>query len=650
MSESRRVGQLHVPTGTHQSPRGGLIRLRSSRPRLFGAIFAAVAWTGGCSLVFRADPAQCSKDSDCTAKGAAFADMVCEQSTCVTRRIADGGTGGHVAEAGSGGNGNGGGGGGGRASDGSAGGVPYPDGVGGEAQVPSGDASPDVSNDSGPTLPACSSNADCTPASITHSEVACDTASGTCLQLTTDECPFVIGDYSGKVAAPIYLGAFATMPPTSPQSHPSYLNFKLAIDEFDQQGVPGWDAKRQTVGLRMPVAVVCNVEADVPAAMAHLTSDLQIPGVVAIFDTLTLKSTFLNDPSGAFFVNAFSANSTLTTMATGGRLWHLLGQPSDHAPAYQAFMPRVESYVRTLKGMPAATPLRVAAVIGNATDTTDLSEAVFNILRWNDSKSVEQNRQAGYFKSVSIESVLNGADPAQVDVDAAVEDLLAFQPHIVLSFGSFEFGKLLQVYEIRNSGGLTPFYLLGPYNMGSDGIRTWIGAGVSATTDAKRARLAGIGTASTTETRVLTAYTNRFLAKYSSGESALGQENYYDAMYFAVYSLVGGGAYPKPKGSNLAEGMTRLLSGNIYDMGPSNMGAIFGALTSTGTIRLYGTLGPPDFSRVTGSRVGEGSIYCLNAAGDSGLASYAYDVLRLASATDGGAPSLTGNFSCYSGM
>ncbi|MDP9149859.1 MAG: hypothetical protein M3O36_07985 [Myxococcota bacterium] len=575
-----------------------------------GALLSAIA-LGGCSLLFHADADQCTSTAQCSARGSAFANHVCQAGTCVA------------------------------------------------AVTPVREAGVDASDDSGRVEEAapppdaagsgCKVAADCTAASASHSEVACDIDSHSCVQLTTDECPLVVGDYSGATWPPVFIGAFATLPPGGIQSHPSYLNYRLAIEEFTfASGIP----VGPSTGQRMPVAVVCNVDANVDTVMGHLVTDVHVPAVVAPLDSARLKTMFIKDaqPNKVFVINPYGADSTLTSLPTDQLLWHMLGQPSDNAAAYGAVFSRLEAYVRSSQSLAPSTPIRLATVTANATVTQDLAAAVLPLLRWN-GQTVDQNQAAGSYQNVVIDSTLNGTPLAQIKIDSAVSALAAFKPNLVLSFAATEFVIVVQTLETPTSSNPTPpkpFYLVGPYNMASTGLLNWINSGGTSATEAKRTRVAGVGVAAATDKTVLHQYENRFIGRFNDPAS-LGQENFYDAMYFAVDSLVASGRVANRTGANVAQGMLRLLSGSPYNMGPSDMGSIFGALGApTGTIRLLGALGPPDFTLATGARVGQGSIYCVARNPDLNTA-YAYDVLTLA-ATDGGGPALGGTFSCYSGF
>jgi hypothetical protein len=89
--------------------------------------------------------------------------------------------------------------------------------------------------------------------------------------------------------------------------------------------------------------------------------------------------------------------------------------------------------------------------------------------------------------------------------------------------------------------------------------------------------------------------------------------------------------------------MNRLLSGPAYDVGPEGMpNAMSTLVPASGAIQLNGTLGPPDWNTINGTRRSYGSVWCIDSAG-----SYRSDVLRYepndAAPTQAG---LSGTFPC----
>jgi hypothetical protein len=589
--------------------------MRRSRWLLGVGVFAtSAALCGGCSILFRADADQCSTSSDCTARGATFAGYTCAGGTCV---------------------------------------------------APVATVTPEGGVDADP---GCTSNGDCHPSPTAqaqnHLEVACDVDTHACLQLTSNECPYVIGDYTGTTAPPIFLGAFATFPASGPTSHPSYLNYAFALNEFDvtSSGVPAGLG----TGRRMPVAVACNDGLDTAGlgtAMTHLINDVHVPSIVAALPSAALSQVFSTYASEAksdiFVINPFSWDSNLTSLTTSGLLWSMLGQPGDVAPAYTAFLPALETYVRTspLWTLGSTAPMRIATVTANATDLNDLASAVEPVLVWNGGKSTTADT-SNYLSVVLSDSTLNGTPVANIDVgdstSGAEGQILQFQPQVIVSFASEEFFALMSKLEIDWPSGPLPFYLVGSYNMGSTTLQTDLQTNRATLPQ----RVAGIGVASSSNSQVLNQYNQDFLS-YLNGPTSqqdLGQENYYDAMYFAVYSLVAAGRNVSPiTGSDIAQGMLDLISPTAapYDVGPSDQGNIFTALGQRSQISLVGTLGPPDFDVFNGARVGQGDVYCLQ-QDDGGVYDYEYDVLRLTNPDGGPGPdggsALQGTFPCYSGI
>jgi hypothetical protein len=580
-----------------------------------GALATAGALTSGCSLIFHADASQCSTDGDCQARGGLSQKWVCQQGTCQT--------------------------------------------------VDAG----------GPDAGGCMTNADCGNSGV-GAAVACDVSTHQCLTLTSPECQYIINQdgLASTSAPPIFVGAFIVVPPNAPQSHPSYINFNLALQEFTSTaaGIPAGPG----TGHRTPVAVACDVgqtSDGITRAITHLVNDVHVPIIVSALATGQLAAQFnqinAQGMPPVFFMNAFDANSVLTppVLTTNGLLWSMLGQPGDVAPAYEGFFPLLEAHIRNAMpwSLGPTAPMKVAFVTSAATDLTDMQQAVETSVSWNGMTKV-QNDLAGNSQEFAIsDSTLNGTDPAKVpNLQNVADAIVTFQPHVIVSFSSEEFSILQQYIEYTwNSAAPLPFYLLGPYNQASSFITTNVaqfnntsGGGFRTL----RQRIAGVGVASTddpTALQVLSSYKSRYIQFAKQSNPDTNEENYYDAMYYAIYSLVAAGRISGITGNDVAQGMRNLIvpSSTHYSVGPGDMGNVFGALQSTSAY-LTGTLGPPTFRTATGARVGAGSVYCINAANDAGTYTYADDVLRVSPSFDpdaGVAPdasALTGTFPCYPGI
>jgi hypothetical protein len=579
--------------------------------RTWAAIAAVAGLAGGCSVLFHADATQCHTDGDCRARGGVFVSanyVQCRAGTCYQPEDAGAGESEAGAEAGG---------------------------------------------------PPCNTFSDCPTPTGNHSEVTCNPDSHTCVQLTTDQCPVVLGDYQySKNVAPVVIGAFSILPSTGGDltSNPCTRNYLLAIDEFTSggSGIPAGPGGK----LRMPVVVVCNITSSaVDLSMHHLTGDLNVPAVISALDSADLRVLFSNYGYGTsanvFVVNTFGADSTLTSLPRGQQFWHMLGLPGDTAPAYEPLLSRVEGYVRNNGpwNLGSGGTLKVSTVTANATVLNDLALAVSPTLSWNNGHDQAISGDTAFDAETIPDSVLNGA--TMPNISSAAAGILAFQPHVVVSFASDEFVTLLQTVELQWPSSVPrPVWILSSYNFEYQPLLSWINFDST-----KLDRVVGVNFASTTETQVLSQYDSDFLA--ANPGLPTDYNNCYDATYFAVDSLVAASPLTtRPfTGDLLGQGMLRLIApaATPYDMGPTGVNGVSSALsgTSSASIKLVGTLGDPQFNTNTGARVGQGDVYCiqLNPPADGGTLTMTYepDALRLVVPADGGTSTLSGT-PCFSGL
>lgn len=616
----------------------------------------AAASSGGCSVLFHADADQCSRDTDCIARGAPFGQYsTCQQGTCVFS--------------------------------------------GSSSSASSTSSSTSTSSSSAGPAP-CKKNSDCPGAETApcQSQIACNVDTGQCLQLTAPpECSYIIGDYCGKdepTYPPIFIGAFAVIQNGDPSGDQSYQNYALAVSEFSAASyAPGVPAGSGTFNSRTPVVVVCDVNGDLNAGMQHLIGDLGVSTIVAPIEPLSkLGSIFqqydLPGPNpfdggpgytGTFMINPLGADSYLTTppFKTDGLLWHMLGAPTDMVPAYGAFMPLVERYVRHNApwNLGDTAPMKVATVAAPNELLSDLANGVNPVLTWNGGETIQSIEDAGvdaggadagscpcqsgsnYCALTLSDSTLNGTPYTSINYTQIAQCLLQYQPQVVISYASTEFDYVVQYVEQINPN-LQPFYLLSPYNGADQPLVTYVTSSPPLSAG-RSARLAGIEFADPTDLTVFNAYQTRFENMPGSiGVGGTAGSNFYDAMYFAIYSLAAAGRTTTITASEIAGGMSTLIGQTpmypAVDMGPGmSMNTVFSDITQGDTISLVGTLGPPNFNQVTGARISQGDVYCLGPADAGANANYQYDVLRLANpdggpAADGGA--LTGTFTCYPGI
>lgn len=579
--------------------------------------FVGATALAGCNLFLNLDTSQCTKTSDCAALGPTFAGMECRAGSCIAplSSVATNlGTGGSASNDGVGG---------GSIGDGSVGG-----GSIGGSSVGGGTS----------TAPAgCTSNADCVATNLGE-PYACLTPGKDCVPLKTEACPLVFGDYKHENA--VYFGAFLNVPANAPLSQMSALNVRLAIDEFNGSvgGLPGGPLGK----LRPLVAVVCrNDETLIEDGAAHLIGDLGMPAILSHLSSEDNKRFFVDHAidSQILVMNPGFADNTLTSLSTNGLFWHMIGDIRDVAPPYVPLLARIETYLAQ------SEPLRVAMLVSKRYAEESIADSITPNLKFN-GKSVTDN--GSNFFSASVTAL---ADDPSADYAPVISSLLAFRPHVVIALTREEFvSKILPAVEGGWSSAaaeqVRPFYALPNSLSGNLDLLNFVGLdSAKSTSEAKRTRFVGVAAASAEDLTLYNQFMVRFRTANSYFENPGGFENFYDAVYMLANAMFAAGSVPKLTGPDIARGMQRVIAGNVtIDVEPMSIADGFSALATGGNIRLNGTMGPADFDPGTGSRRGNGSVYCIQRS--SSQLSFAYDVLRYDKVTQ----TLSGTFPCFSGF
>lgn len=536
-------------------PRSRFVPGRSFDRTFVVASLLGLAYASGCSLLYDLGTSQCETDTDCRLKGGAFKDTVCEANLCVSP---DSGTGGQ--------------------------------GQGGE----------------GPS--ECATNAECIDKNF-GSPYICRL--GSCVALTqTPECPVVLGagqDLKNlRSGDPIVIGAYSYVDPLAPRLSVPTLNYELAIDEFNEGtrgGLPGGAGGK----LRPIVAVVCSGTnaPELEVSSEHLYENLRVVASIASLHTSDLVATFSAQKAsrGAFFMSPLEADSTLTSLEDDGLLWHLLASGPDLARAFPPLLAQTERYLDRSK------KLKVAMIEARTPFLSDMANALYSSLKWND-KTAVQNEREGLFLRLRTESSIETASP---DTSEALLELLEFEPDVIVAVSSSEFVSLMLDYEAQRDGSKEPpFYLLSPYLFGRHDVKETVsGLGL-------REHTLGVNFAAAEDSTLYDAYLSRLMRANKAVDFDLsGSENFYDAAYYTLYSIAAASAGPLT-GARVAQGMQRLFGGErSYEIGPSDVGELVALLRKEPETRvnLSGTMGPANFDAETGARRGQPSVFCIDSSG-----------------------------------
>jgi hypothetical protein len=541
------------------------------RLELLGGLLISAGLFSACSLVYDLSADQCEVKADCDALGGEFRGRECRAGVC----IVTGATGG-----------NGGGGG----------------------------------MDAG----GCKSTKECQDDPTVFADSAC--IDGECIALANIDaaCPLVVPsdpqqlkEVLSKPGEPIIFGAFGVI---SQGLHSEITrNYDLAFTEFNDttEGLPGPNGRR---GL---VAVICETPLDddrvvarakLDGSMDHLVQTLKVPGIVPTLFADDLQYAFerelQRDASNApFFLSAFESDSTLVNLpADNGLLWHILPTGEEVALAYKPLLTRV------LDSLALAEPARVALVTTqDIRATSDMRTTVVSP----ESGIVFNGGTVDDNDSTTFQEFLIRTTDSAGDLAPDVTALLEFKPHVIIALGANEFvtGILTPLESQWNAAtemAPRPFYLFSPYQVNISVFASKLQV------NQLRQRTAGVNSAKSKDLRLYNTYVAKFKAAYASDmfDSYDDLENFYDPAYYMIYSAAAvTGNTPGLKGADLVRGMNKITdmsSSQVFGVGTEDISKVLNAL-GLGSIRLDGTLGPPNFDD-NGGRKTPGSVWCVDSS------------------------------------
>jgi hypothetical protein len=190
---------------------------------------------------------------------------------------------------------------------------------------------------------------------------------------------------------------------------------------------------------------------------------------------------------------------------------------------------------------------------------------------------------------------------------------------------------------------LRPYYVASHLLYNTPGLRT-VAQNISNTTPPLERRLVGVnyalapGHANDLYNSYMSRMANHYRPQAPGDVTVDGTENHYDGAYSLLYAVTVANAWTPPgdwHGEQILAGLSgRVLttrSGSIsVDIGINALGGAVGNLSSNSQYRmsLYGTMGPPTFDPLSGTRDSDTSAWCIERKTTPSLAwNYAPDGL-----------------------
>jgi ABC-type branched-subunit amino acid transport system substrate-binding protein len=525
---------------------------------------AAAVWVAACSVLVDTTADQCSKDADCTSKGAAFAGMVCSaQGVCAKPAGAAGASG--------------------------AGGAA---GSAGAAGAEGG----------------CTTNLECVT-KLGDNQI-CRKTDHVCVSLLSEDCIRVVGDYKNDDA--FFVGSVAPTVGSDQSTGLAIQNsIELALNDFlsSSNGLP----PAKPGGASRPIVLVgCNDNSDSDIAVRaaqHLVGDLGVPAIIgAAFSGITIKmATTVTIPGGTLVISPSATSTAITDLADNGLVWRT--SPSDviQSDALVKFMPQLEAEVRSLAGLAADAKMKVAMLNKGDSYGKGLSDSLITDLSFNGLPALEN---ADNFVSFNYG---NPDDPKSdpTKYPDALTKIFQLKPHLIMVFGTNEgvteiFQKVEEGWATEAGASYRPFYI---FSDGGEVTDLWEYLRAKDADDSMRKRV--IGTVPGTNNANYKIFRNLYNSKISDGTTPdiFGTAGAYDAMYLLAFAA--STASEGITGASLAQGLGRLVPpGATIKAVSGQINPGFTALQSGQNIDFEGASGQLNFDVKTGEASSDIQFWC----------------------------------------
>jgi len=198
------------------------------------------------------------------------------------------------------------------------------------------------------TEKASASTAIDTPGSAADGKVAavCVKPEGRCVQLLTEDCDAIAGDYLDDRA--IILGSlFSTKGGQAATNLPRQQAAALAIEQMNAVGgVPSGDTSANG---RPLVLVSCDESTNLIRAAKHLVLDLKVPAIIGpntSQDTLEV-STKVTVPAGTVVITPTAVASSITALTDNDLTWLMVPSDVQRAPLMISQLGELEQRLKT---------------------------------------------------------------------------------------------------------------------------------------------------------------------------------------------------------------------------------------------------------------------------------------------------------------
>jgi ABC-type branched-subunit amino acid transport system substrate-binding protein len=392
--------------------------------------------------------------------------------------------------------------------------------------------------------PDCTTNLECTtrltadgsdtvPAVCVHDPVA------RCVQLTSEDCTTVTGDYTDDKS--IVIGSLmATTGAQAATNLPRQQAAIMAVEEINATNASGGVLQSAAPGDARPLVMVsCDEVANLPRVATHLIAELALPAIVGptlsqdVLD-VTSGNAAIGLPSsaqaGTALLSPTAVASAIATIPDNGLSFMMVPSDIQRVPLMKTRINAVEALVKTQRSV-STVKLGIyyrSDALGQGT-RDGLTTLTINDSSLANEINLGKAREDSY-------------DPVSTDNSALVASYVAFQPDIVVVVGTAEAIK----YFVVPLEAAWPSAQPRPYYVGIDSVKTPDLITAVTGNEDLRMRWSGTGVTPTSESSAVfsafqIAYGQRWRdttgAPQPATQSGMGPA--YDAVFTIALSLVG---------------------------------------------------------------------------------------------------------------
>lgn len=439
---------------------------------------------------------------------------------------------------------------------------------------------------------------------------------GKCQRLLTEDCTTVVGDYKNNDAV-LVATLFSTVGANGTTNIARQKSALLAAEEVNTSlGGDGLPPVKGGTRNRPLVAIGCDEAANWDRVTKHLTTNLQIAGIVGPnLSQHALDFVKLTVPTDTLYITSAALASPIADLVDNDLVWRNIPSDQQRAALLVNQINEVEANLHATRGATLKIGIAYRNDAVGLSAFNSISSMSFNGRALSAAENANFVRQVGY-------STTDAAARTAIATDWAAN----FKPDIIALFGPTEnITNILLPYEraLETAGeSLRPQYVLIDANKSKellDGTAAGAtGMPSSSGPNALRPRVRGTGhTPEPDSVAVFNSFNGTYSTRYGDNPRVSAMGPSYDAMYAIAFALAATTDEPV-SGTSIAHGLKKLGVGQNPKELPVGIASIregYQLLTSGQPFRPIGTFNRMGWNAKGDISGGKVEVWCIGTPG-----------------------------------